>query len=285
MKPEPRPRVHRHPHHQQVVHVIKGEGGHSTHRPVTHIGHALSWMLDGTATVKLQRPVVASAGCFVVIPAGAPHQVASQPESHFIGAGFCAACLDLQEDVPLMAPFQRVRRGAPPVIAAPPDRAGWITSLFHQLDQQTQSAEPDAPEAQRAILTLLLSEARRAMGSFDLTLTAPTRISRALDFVWKHAFEPISLKDAARAVHCSPAHLAAEVKRETGYTIGDWLRSIRVSTATSWLLHSDAGVDEIARRVGWQDTTHFIRQFRKVHGATPAAWRRQMRQQADASAG
>ncbi|MCI4371871.1 MAG: helix-turn-helix domain-containing protein, partial [Thermoplasmata archaeon] len=39
------------------------------------------------------------------------------------------------------------------------------------------------------------------------------------------------------------------------------------------LLHSDERVDIIAERVGYADATHFIRMFRRAHGATPAAWR------------
>lgn len=51
----------------------------------------------------------------------------------------------------------------------------------------------------------------------------------------------------------------------------------RIAEATSRLGHTDEPVDQIANRAGWKDTTHFIRQFRKVHGATPAAWRREHR--------
>jgi transcriptional regulator GlxA family with amidase domain len=32
-------------------------------------------------------------------------------------------------------------------------------------------------------------------------------------------------------------------------------------------------IDIIAERVGYADPTHFIRMFRRAHGATPAAWR------------
>jgi AraC-like DNA-binding protein len=32
-------------------------------------------------------------------------------------------------------------------------------------------------------------------------------------------------------------------------------------------------VDVIAERVGYADPSHFIRMFRREHGATPAAWR------------
>jgi len=42
-----------------------------------------------------------------------------------------------------------------------------------------------------------------------------------------------------------------------------------------WRLRgTDERVDIIAERVGYADVTHFIRLFRRVHGLTPAAWRR-----------
>jgi AraC family transcriptional regulator, arabinose operon regulatory protein len=30
----------------------------------------------------------------------------------------------------------------------------------------------------------------------------------------------------------------------------------------------------IVEELGWNDTTHFIRQFKKAYGDTPAAWRK-----------
>ena len=59
--------------------------------------------------------------------------------------------------------------------------------------------------------------------------------------------------------------------------MGDWIRAHRVSEASKRLLHTDESIEEIAGRVGWQDTTHFIRQFKKAQGCTPAAWRKSQR--------
>ncbi|WP_369960451.1 helix-turn-helix domain-containing protein [Pseudomonas benzenivorans] len=55
------------------------------------------------------------------------------------------------------------------------------------------------------------------------------------------------------------------------------MTSNRLHQACSRLLHSNASVARVAELVGWQDTTHFIRQFRKRFGMPPGAWRRQQR--------
>ena len=108
---------------------------------------------------------------------------------------------------------------------------------------------------------------------------AGTLVASALAFIQQRALHPISLRDVAAAVHRSPAHVATTFKEATGFSVGDWIRAVRISEAASWLAHSDEPLDAIAARVGWQDKTHFIRQFRKEVGQTPAAWRKAQRAQ------
>jgi len=47
-----------------------------------------------------------------------------------------------------------------------------------------------------------------------------------------------------------------------------------LSQACAQLLHTSLPVSQLAEQLGWSDTTHFIRQFKKHMGLTPAAWRK-----------
>lgn len=60
------------------------------------------------------------------------------------------------------------------------------------------------------------------------------------------------------------SHVATAVKKQTGFTVGVWIASARQAKATQLLEHTDLAIDQIAPQIGWQDTTHFIRQFRKI---------------------
>jgi len=115
------------------------------------------------------------------------------------------------------------------------------------------------------------------MRADSITYAAGSLVADALEFIQKHCLSAMSLKDVAANVHRTPAHVATTVKKVTGYSVGEWIRSGRVAEAAARLVHTDDSLDEIASHVGWQDKTHFIRQFRKSHGTTPAAWRRQHR--------
>ena len=77
----------------------------------------------------------------------------------------------------------------------------------------------------------------------------------------------------ARAVNLSPAYVTTALKKSTGRSAVQWIITSRMAEARRLLLHSDEHVDIIAERVGYADSTHFIRMFRREHGVTPAAWR------------
>ena len=80
-----------------------------------------------------------------------------------------------------------------------------------------------------------------------------------------------------RSVDRSPSHVSTVVRRATGKSVGAWILAGRLAEARNRLLHTDERVEVIAERVGYADPTHFIRLFRRMHDATPAAWRARQR--------
>ena len=63
------------------------------------------------------------------------------------------------------------------------------------------------------------------------------------------------------------------MRKATCGSVGAWILERRLAEARRRLLHTSEMVDVIAERVGYADPTHFIRMFRRAHGATPAVWR------------
>lgn len=242
-----------------------------------HRGHVVAWIRGGHSVLELGHRVTVERGDLLLVPAGVPHRSVAGGDPVLWGVQFCASCVGLDEADPLMEPFARVRQGGSPVVRLPEAQAAWVEALFRQLEAAAGRTDGVARSVQGALLTVLLDTVGQAMGAPGST-APPTRVARALAHVWRHALGPLSLRDVAAAVACSPGHLATEVKRSTGRTVGDWIRASRVAAAEGWLLHSDASVEAIGARVGWRDPTHFIRQFRAVTGVTPAAWRRRVRE-------
>ena len=78
-----------------------------------------------------------------------------------------------------------------------------------------------------------------------------------------------SLRDVAAEVALTPGHLSTVVGRRTGRTVQQWITERRMAEARTLLTDSTAPVAAIARRVGYQDASYFIKHFRRAHQVDP----------------
>jgi AraC-like DNA-binding protein len=176
-----------------------------------------------------------------------------------------------------LGPLMRVREGCHPVLsldAAQRARLeGWL--LLLQAEWAAGTEQREHAQALGALLRLLLIELERVAAPAPVEEAPGLGLARrALSHVEAHGLGPLSLADVARAVGRSGAHVASVVRRETGRTVGEWIRETRMAEARRRLRGTDEQVEIIAERVGYADVTHFIRIFRRTHGVTPAAWRK-----------
>ena len=255
------------------------------HPESSHTDHSLTYVVDGWLQMENRGRIRVSAGTVTAVPPGIPHQLLGGRGVDLWLVTFCAPCLQLDESHPLMSAFRYVRQGAFPTMDVARSRRGHVVRLFTELQDELQLQKPESPEIKRSLLVLLLGEVRRASPSAETAVHEGSLVSSVLEFVQQHALEPISLKDVAASVHRSPTYVASEVKASTGHTVGEWIVAGRIAEAAARLAHTDDTIDQIVGHVGWNDKTHFIRQFRKARGITPAAWRREHRRNHPTSTG
>lgn len=220
------------------------------------------------------------AGDVLLVPAGQMHRGLGSRRSEYWGLSFCVPCFAADGAATFLEPFERVREGASAVVRIPSARHRFLEDLFGELEASGRTP-PDGERldvVQRSLLALVLHEIAKA---------APSDASRAraggsvvidgLRFIERNCLRKLTLDDVAAAVGRSPAYVTSALKNATGRSAGAWILNGRMAEARRILLHSDEKVDAVAERVGYADATHFIRMFRRVHGATPAAWRQARR--------
>ena len=121
---------------------------------------------------------------------------------------------------------------------------------------------------------MILNEVGRA-ARWDAAAAASSGgvVVDSLRFIERNCLRPLTLtRSPARSAAARPTSRPA-LARATGKSAVQWIIAGRMAEARRLLLHSDERVDVVAERVGYADATHFIRMFRREHGATPAAWR------------
>jgi AraC-like DNA-binding protein len=81
----------------------------------------------------------------------------------------------------------------------------------------------------------------------------------------------------ARFVNLSPSRLHQLFKDETGLPPARYLRLLRMEQAKELLESTYLSVKEVMARVGLADESHFVRDFKRSYGCSPAKYRARFR--------
>jgi AraC family transcriptional regulator len=100
------------------------------------------------------------------------------------------------------------------------------------------------------------------------------RLARLTDFIEAHLTTRVSLDELAGQVGISPFHFARAFKKSTGLAPHQFVTARRFDLARRMLITSDNTVHDIALSVGYENLSHFRRQFVNQFGIGPGAMRR-----------
>jgi AraC family transcriptional regulator len=101
---------------------------------------------------------------------------------------------------------------------------------------------------------------------------ARVRVERVVALLRQHLAEPLSLAEIARVVGCSQFHLSRTFSAETGKTISQYLRRLRMERAAEMLKSGKHNVTEAALEVGYSSLSHFSQGFCQEMGCCPGLY-------------
>ena len=134
-----------------------------------------------------------------------------------------------------------------------------LTAMTERLEKENARRVPDAgkPEANTGEAETEADPETEAghAGSF--------LVNQALGYMQKHYAEKLTLQEVADACYVSQWHLSKLLNRYTGKSFYDILNGLRVEEAKKLLADPSLKVGEIGERVGYVDTAHFARVFKK----------------------
>ncbi len=157
------------------------------------------------------------------------------------------------------------------------------TILFQQmLNRWLRGPDRDALATEELALRLLhavVASTYRWRGTRSVRARPATRRAHqdwaeaARTFLAAHFRSPLSLAAVARAVHCSPYHLARIFRREVGVSLHQYLNRLRLGTALEHLAEGSAGLTQLAVELGYSSHSHFSDAFRREFGMSPSTFR------------
>ncbi len=94
------------------------------------------------------------------------------------------------------------------------------------------------------------------------------------DYIEEHLAEALRLATLAGVVDLSPYHFARAFRQSFGLPPHRYHNGRRIERAKTLLAEADRSVTQIARELGFAETSSFSAAFRKSTGATPRDFRR-----------
>lgn len=97
-----------------------------------------------------------------------------------------------------------------------------------------------------------------------------TGIQRAIDYIEENLDGQIDYAEAARISFSSEYHFQRVFSILCGYTLGEYIRSRRMSLAGAELASGGGKIIDIAAKYGYESPDSFARAFQKFHGIAPS---------------
>lgn len=97
-----------------------------------------------------------------------------------------------------------------------------------------------------------------------------TGIQNAVNYVEEHLTEDIDYAKAAEQAACSAFYFQRIFGILFGITLGDYIRSRRLTLAGNELIATDKKIIDIALKYGYESPESFTRAFSRFHGITPS---------------
>lgn len=98
-------------------------------------------------------------------------------------------------------------------------------------------------------------------------------MKKVIGYIREHLCEDIKLNDLANVALMSPSYFSTSFKIFNGLSPFEYISQARVARAIEYIRSTDKSMTEIATLCGFNNSTNFIKNFKKVTRRTPSDYR------------
>ena len=103
------------------------------------------------------------------------------------------------------------------------------------------------------------------------------RVLKVVDHIEANPHLHLQLEQLAKSMNMSSSRLRHIFTAEVGVSPKQYLRTIRLELAKHLVENTYLNVKEVMTKVGFNDESHFVRDFEKAFGLTPSRHRQKYR--------
>ena len=148
----------------------------------------------------------------------------------------------------------------------------WTMNITLFDGRQIKKARVSTPASVNSLLETLVPDIS-ILSDTKENDNAPSYIIRMKYILDNEYSEPITLSQLEARLNVSQYRLCREFGQYIGSSPIQYLKTVRLDAAAHLLLTTDLKVYEICNNVGYENTNHFINQFKDQFNCTPLKYR------------
>lgn len=146
------------------------------------------------------------------------------------------------------------------------------SSRFHDLSELMEAIF-DADNI-HGIKAAFIAEIVEIIGCMHEEDSQYTPVIRQIISEVQHNYkEDMNLKTLAYKYHMNASYLGQIFQKEVGCSFAQYLSNTKNGIAKDLILNTNMKINDIARQVGYPDTSYFYRKFKQCYGVSPASLR------------
>lgn len=131
-----------------------------------------------------------------------------------------------------------------------------------------------AENTRDSIKALLISEAKELIENMNPTaIKYSPVVQQIISHVNEKYYEDLSLKTLGYQYNINTSYLGQVFTKEVGCSFSEYLNKTKNMKAKELILNTNMKINDIAKEVGYLDTSYFYRKFKKYYGVCPSTLR------------
>lgn len=115
------------------------------------------------------------------------------------------------------------------------------------------------------------------LSNINSYISSSNAIQDIIDFIQLHFSEEVTVNQLSEKFNYSKSHLCRIFKYNTGTTISNYIKILRVEHGKKLLQETNDGINQISLACGFSDFSYFCRCFKELTGFSPLSFRKYIR--------
>lgn len=174
----------------------------------------------------------------------------------------------ITDDFTPYAVFENRRLGQGNLIKASAAKSHGIHDIFLKVEGVSELIRPEQIALAKAYLIEMLVKMSQIIENGEVDYSENKKVSEIIKYINNNLPNDLSVENLGRMFYMNKFYLSHLFKRQTGFSIGDYIIHKRIFKAQE-LITENVSLSHIPEQVGFSDYSNFYRSFKRTTGLSP----------------